>query len=126
MAEKLLIVEDEETLRESLKRVFLHEGYDVEGVDSCESAFDSLECGSYDLIITDIILPCVNGLDLLRKCRERHPNVIVIIITAYASIETAVEAMKIGAYDYLVKPIMHEEIKALVRKALDDRSSGKM
>ena len=125
MAERLLIVEDEDTFRESLKRVFLREGYDVDAVDSCESAFESLECGSYDLIITDIILPCVNGLELLRKCRERHPNVIVIIITAYASIETAVEAMKVGAYDYLVKPIIHEQIKTLVRKALDERSSGK-
>jgi two-component system, NtrC family, response regulator PilR len=126
MAEKLLIVEDEDTLRESLKRVLLHEGYTVDCVDSCESAFDSLECKSYDLIISDIILPGVDGLDLLRRCKGLHPNLIVIIITAYASIETAVKAMKIGAYDYLVKPINHVELKALVRKALDERSSEKI
>jgi two-component system response regulator AtoC len=126
MAGRILIVEDEDTLRESLKRVFLREGYEVDGVNSCESAFESLDCGFYDVIITDIILPCVNGIELLRKCKELHPDVIVIVITAYASIETAVEAMKVGAYDYLVKPIVHDEIKALLRKAIDERSSGKI
>src|SRR3990172_1958231 len=106
MAERLLIVEDEETLRESLKRVLLKEGYDVDSVGSAEAALDNIEDTAYDLIITDMILPGLNGIGLLRRCREKNPFLKVIIITAYASIETAVEAMKIGAYEYMVKPII--------------------
>ncbi len=122
MSERLLIVEDEDTLRESLKRVFLREGFDVEVCDSSEAALKILEGGSYELIITDIILPGMNGIELLKKCRELIPDQLVIIVTAYASLETAVEALRAGAYDYIVKPIIHEEIKRIVRNALRERS----
>ena len=113
MANRLLIVEDEETLCESLGRVFLREGYEVETAMSAESAIKILETASYDLIITDIILPGINGIELLKKCREQNPEQIVIIITAFASLETAVEALRAGAYDYVIKPIIHEEINGL-------------
>ena len=122
MSERLLIVEDEDTLRESLKRVFLREGFDVEDCDSSEAAVTMLEGGSFELIIADIILPGMNGIELLKKCRELVPDQLVIIITAYASLETAVEALRAGAYDYIVKPIIHEEIKRIVRNALRERS----
>ena len=118
MTEKLLIVEDEDTLRESLKRVLTSEGYAVDGVGSSEEALRLLEENTYDLIITDIILPGIDGIQLLKKCREKNPQVKVIIITAFASIETAVEAIRSGAFDYLVKPIMHHEINDVIRKAL--------
>ena len=122
MANRLLIVEDEETLCESLGRVFLREGYEVETAMSAESAIKILETASYDLIITDIILPGINGIELLKKCREQNPEQIVIIITAFASLETAVEALRAGAYDYVIKPIIHEEIKRVVRNALRERA----
>jgi DNA-binding NtrC family response regulator len=122
MSERLLIVEDEDTLRESLKRVFLREGFDVEDCDSSEAAVKMLEGGSFELIITDIILPGMNGIELLKKCRELVPDQLVIIVTAYASLETAVEALRAGAYDYIIKPIIHEEIKRIVRNALRERS----
>jgi two-component system, NtrC family, response regulator AtoC len=122
MAERLLIVEDEDTLRESLKRVFLREGYDVEASESAEAALKTLEGGPFDLIISDIILPGMNGIELLRKCKERDSGGTVIIVTAYASLETAVESLRAGAYDYIVKPIIHEEIKRIVRNALRERS----
>ncbi|MBS1234767.1 MAG: atoC, partial [Nitrospirae bacterium] len=118
MAERLLIVEDEETLCESLKRVLSREGYTVDTVDSAEAAIDIFDEGFYDLIITDIILPGITGIELLKKIKERLPDQIVIIMTAYASLETAVEALRAGAYDYVVKPVMHEEIKQIVRNAL--------
>jgi DNA-binding NtrC family response regulator len=118
MAERLLIVEDEETLRESLKRVLLREGYDVTAVESAESAAGIYEEGFFDLIITDIILPGITGIELLKKIKEKIPEQIIIIMTAYASLETAVEALRAGAYDYIVKPVMHEEIKQIVRNAL--------
>jgi DNA-binding NtrC family response regulator len=124
MAARILIVEDEDTLRESLVRVLSREGYEVDGVASCEAAFRSIECSSYDLIIADIILPGINGLELLKKCRVDHPDLIVVIVTAFASIETAVEAMRAGAYDYIIKPIIHDDLKAIIEKALRERSSG--
>lgn len=121
MAERLLIVEDEETLRDSMKRIFTREGYEVDATDSAESALGMVETGSYGLMITDIILPGISGIELMKKCRELYPEQIVIIMTAYASLETAVEALRAGAYDYIVKPIMHEEIKRIVKNALRER-----
>ena len=122
MAERLLIVEDEETLRESLKRVFIREGYDVEAAADAESAFGLLQDRSYDLIITDIILPGIDGIELLKRCREQNPEQLIIVMTAFASLETAVEALRGGAYDYIIKPIIHEEIKRISKNALRERS----
>ncbi|MBI5640537.1 MAG: sigma-54-dependent Fis family transcriptional regulator [Nitrospirae bacterium] len=122
MAERLLIVEDEETLRESLKRVFLREGFEIDVANTAESALKIIEERSYELIITDIILPGINGIELLKKSRELSPDQTVIIITAYGSLETAVEALRAGAYDYIVKPIIHDEIIRIVRNALREKS----
>lgn len=122
MSERILIVEDEETLAASLRRVFTKEGYSVDITADGESGLEIIEKNSYDLIITDIILPGMNGIELLRKIKEREPDQIVIIITAYASLETAVEALRAGAYDYVIKPIIHEEIKQIVRNALKQRA----
>jgi len=122
MAERLLIVEDEETLRESLKRVLIREGYDVEAAADAESALGFLLDRSYDLIITDIILPGIDGIELLKRCREQNPDQLIIVMTAFASLETAVEALRGGAYDYIIKPIIHEEIKRIAKNALRERS----
>jgi two-component system response regulator PilR (NtrC family) len=123
MAERILIVEDEEALRESMNKQLSREGYEVDGVASCSAAFERIECSSYDMVIADIMLPGVSGVELLKRCRESHPNLVVLIITAFASIETAVEAMRAGAYDYIVKPVAHEELMSVVRNALRDRPS---
>ena len=122
MAERLLIVEDEETLSQSLQRVLSKDGYEVDAVNSAEAALKKLEEAAYDLIITDITLPGIDGIELLRRIREKFSDQIVIIMTAYASIETAVGALRGGAYDYVIKPIIHEEIKRIVRNALRERS----
>jgi DNA-binding NtrC family response regulator len=122
MAERLLIVEDEETLSASLKRVFTHEGYVVDSTSSAEAALNILEEGCFDLILTDIILPGMDGIEFLKKVKENFPAQLLIIMTAYASLETAVEALRAGAYDYVVKPIIHEEIKQIVRNALNQKA----
>ncbi len=119
MAERLLIVEDEDTLCESLQRVFIRDGYDVDRAGSAEDAFKLLDRKSYDLIITDIILPGISGIELVTKYRKTNPTQKVIVITAYASLLTAMEAIKAGACDYIIKPLMHDEMKRAVRKALD-------
>lgn len=122
MAERLLIVEDEDTLCESLQRVFQREGYEVDIADSAESAFTLLEERAYDLIITDIILPGISGIELLVKYRKKNSSQKVIIITAFASLASAVEAIKAGACDFIVKPLMHDEMKRAVRNALDNKA----
>jgi len=122
MAERLLIVEDEATLRESLKRVFSREGYETETSGKAEEALKLLEEGSYDLILSDILLPGMNGIDFLTEVRKRIPDQIFIIMTAYASIETAIGALRAGAYDYIIKPVIHEDLKRIVRNALSAQS----
>lgn len=121
MNERLLIVEDELTLCESLKRVLMREGYQVDAVDSAETALTNIRETSYDLVITDIVLPGIDGIELLRRIKEGYPEQLVIVITAYASIETAVSALRAGAYDYVIKPIIHEEINRIVKNAFRER-----
>ncbi|MEW6600701.1 MAG: sigma-54 dependent transcriptional regulator [Nitrospirota bacterium] len=121
MDKKLLIVEDEETLCESLKRVLSKEGYVVDTVNNAESALSMQQERTYDLIVTDIILPGMTGIELIRKIKEDNPEQIVVVMTAYASLETAVEALRAGSYDYIVKPVMHEEIKQIVKNAISQK-----
>jgi len=122
MAETILIVEDEATLASSLKRVFTKEGYSVDIAEDAEKGLELIETNSYDVIITDIILQGISGIELLRKIKEKEPDQIVIIITAYASVETAIEALRAGAYDYVTKPIIHQEIKQIVRNAIRQKA----
>ena len=122
MSKSLLIVEDEETLRESMKRIFSKEGYTVEAVDAAEKGLSLLESNLYDVIISDIILPGMDGIEMLTKVREQLPDQIFIVVTAYASLDTSVKALRAGAYDYIMKPIIHEEIKQVVRNALKQKS----
>jgi DNA-binding NtrC family response regulator len=125
MAERILIVEDEDALRETMQRVLLREGYEVDGVASCSEALKRIECSAYDLVIADIMLPGVSGVELLRRCKENHPDLVVLIVTAFASIETAVQAMRAGAYDYIVKPVSPGDLASAVRNALSDRPAGR-
>jgi DNA-binding NtrC family response regulator len=122
MTKRFLIVEDETTLRESLKRVFGREGYDAEAVSSAEEALARIAGEAFDVVLTDIILPGMDGIELLGKLRERAPEQIVIVMTAYATLDTAVRALRAGAYDYVIKPVIHEEIKRIVRNALQTRA----
>lgn len=122
MAERLLIVEDEETLSGSLERVFSREGYEVETVGSAEAALKRLEATSYDVMLTDIILPGMDGIELLGKVRDKFPDQIMIVMTAYATLDTAIGALRAGAYDYVTKPVIHEEVKRIVRNALRERA----
>jgi DNA-binding NtrC family response regulator len=122
MSKSILIVEDEETLRESIKRIFTKEGFAADGAESAEQGLALLETNVYDVIISDIILPGMDGIEMLIKVREQIPDQIVIVVTAYASIDTSVKALRAGAYDYIMKPIIHEEIKQIVRNALRQKN----
>ncbi|HAK59580.1 MAG TPA: hypothetical protein DCO77_04245 [Nitrospiraceae bacterium] len=122
MAKNMLIVEDEETLRESIKRIFTKEGFSVDAAESAEKGLALLESNVYDVIISDIILPGIDGIEMLTRVHDQSPEQIFIIVTAYASLETAVKALRAGAYDYIMKPVIHEEVKQVVRNAIRQKS----
>ncbi|MBI4697395.1 MAG: sigma-54-dependent Fis family transcriptional regulator [Nitrospirae bacterium] len=118
MSKSILIVEDEDTLRESLKRIFVKDGFHVDTAESAEKGVGLVDNNIYDIIISDIILPGIDGIEMLSKVRQVLPDQIFIVMTAYASLDTAIKALRAGAYDYIMKPIMHEEIKQVVKNAL--------
>ena len=97
MSRNILIVEDEETLRDSIRRIFIKEGYAVEAVDSAEKGLALLESNLFDVIISDIILPGMDGIEMLTRVREQNPEQVFIVVTAYASLDTSVKAIRAGA-----------------------------
>ena len=116
---RLLIVEDDEGLGEVLRIHLEHEGFETRSVSSAEEALPLLEKFPQDLVLTDLNLPGASGLELLKRVRSIDREMPVIVMTAFATVETAVEAMKRGAYDYITKPIHPFELKALVERAVD-------
>ena len=122
MSESIIIIDDEATLRESLGRLLTREGYLVTTAGSGEEALGLMTEQSFDLVISDIFLPGMDGIEVLRNVKERNPEQMVVMITAFASLDTAVEALRAGAFDYIMKPVIHDEIRLLIRNALSQRS----
>ncbi len=120
--ERVLIVDDDKIIVESLVEFFDLEGYEATGVASFAEAATALERTQYHLVITDVNMPDVDGFELLRLIKQRYPEIVVIMITGYGTIESAVEAIKMGAYDYLTKPIIDDEIRLVVERALQQQS----
>ncbi len=116
--DNIVIVDDEKDMREFLEIMLRKEGYDVHGFSSGQTALEYCRDSDCDLAITDLKMPGMNGVDFLKSLRETSPDVLVIMITAYASVDTAIEAMKAGAYDYFTKPFKVDEIKLNIKKAL--------
>jgi DNA-binding NtrC family response regulator len=119
--ERILIVEDEDLMRELLTKILAGEQYRIFQASSAEEAMRLLQEQTYDLVLTDLRLKGMNGLQLLSEVRTFDPEIVVIVMTAYASVETAVEAMRKGAYDYITKPFINEEIRVMLRRALNQR-----
>jgi len=118
---RILIVEDELIARENLDHVLKKEGYETVAVDSGMQAFKELEKAEFDLVMTDLRMQQVDGLEVLERTKELYPDTEVIVITGFATVSTAVEAMQKGAYHYLPKPYKIDEVRILVRKALEKR-----
>lgn len=116
---QILIVDDEESLREVLQTLLEREGHDVVSAEDVESALKTAKDWDLDLVYTDLKLPDGDGLEVLKHIRERRTDTQVIVMTAFASTETAVEAMRLGAYDYQLKPFKMDEVRALTAKALE-------
>jgi DNA-binding NtrC family response regulator len=117
----ILIVDDEEVVRDSLRTWFEKDGYDtgsaVDGLDGLRKLSER----SWDIALLDIKMPSVSGMELLHRVREIDPDIVCIMITAYASVETAVEALKAGAFDYVVKPVDPDDLTRIVRRAVEKR-----
>jgi two-component system response regulator PilR (NtrC family) len=116
---RILVVDDEKSMRDLLSITLEKEGYDVLTAAGGEPAIEALHRESVDAVITDLRMPKVDGLQVLRVAKEISPDTAVIVITAVASTETAVEAMKLGAYDYITKPFKLDEVNLIVRNALE-------
>jgi len=117
--ETILIIDDEKSLVDLLAVVFKKEGYRVKTSLSANGALDLLEKEAFDLVITDIKMPQRSGMDILKAVKERSPEVPVIMITAYGSVKQAVDALKAGALDYVVKPFDVEELKIIAARGLE-------
>lgn len=122
MKDRVLIVDDEQSLLDFLLLFFQGEGYETEAVLSAEAARKVLSKRPFDLVFSDIMMPDGNGLDLLREIKATHPQTAVIMMTAYTSSKSAVEAMKMGAYNYISKPFNLDELKVLAEGALEKTS----
>ena len=118
----ILVVDDEETIRFSIKEFLEGQGYEVSVAETCEQALEKINELLPDLILLDLRLPGMGGIALLEKVKEKDPNALTIVMTGYGSVDSAVEAMKIGAYDYLEKPFKVEHLKLVIEKALSTQA----
>ncbi len=125
MADRILIVEDEAPLRDALARILTAEGYSVAQAENGREALTALGNEPFDFILSDIRMPEMGGLELLKEIVSRRVPGTVIMMSAFGTVETAVEAMKLGAYDYISKPFMSDEILLTLRKAQERESLRK-
>jgi len=113
---RILVIDDEDIVRVSCQRALEPEGYEVITVKSGTEGLKLLEKESFDLVMTDLKMPDMDGIEVLQKVKERWPVIQVIIITGYQTVETAVKAIRLGAYDYIEKPFTPEQILAVTKK----------
>ncbi len=118
---RVLVVEDKASMREMLVETLVAEGFEADGIERGEDAAGRLRSARHDLVITDLQLPGISGLDVLRAARELDPFLPVILLTAFGTIEAAVRAMKEGAYDFLTKPVDTERLLLVAQRALEKR-----
>ncbi|HEY5765899.1 MAG TPA: sigma-54 dependent transcriptional regulator, partial [Candidatus Deferrimicrobiaceae bacterium] len=118
----ILVVDDEEIVRDSLAGWLEEDGYHVETAENGPKAIERLPDKSWNLAMVDLKMPGMDGIELMDEIRKRYPDTIVIIMTAYATVDTAVKAMKQGAYDYIVKPFNPEDLSLTIRKIIEHQN----
>src|SRR4030067_624820 len=119
IAAKLLIIDDEKIALKNLVHAMKKEGYEVAGTQSGFNALRLLEEQEFDVVLTDLRMEKVDGMQILKRCRELYPDTEVIMITAYASIDSAVETVKKGAYYYISKPIKLNDVRSVVKRGVE-------
>ena len=116
---RILFIEDEERLRKNIKILLADEGYDVETVRNGYEGIQKLKNEPYDIVLTDLKMPGIDGLSVLKYVKDHNPDVLVIVITGYASVESSIKAMRHGAYDYVTKPLDFDFLKLSIERALE-------
>jgi len=119
---KILVVDDEEIVLKSCRKILEGGGHEVFTALSGQEAFDLLRREPFDIVITDVKMPGVDGMEVLEKVKKEYPDILVIIITGYSTVQSAVQAMKLGAFDYIPKPFTPDEVLVVVEKALEKKS----
>src|SRR5688572_30694617 len=122
MATSLLIVDDEPKMSGVLARMLGRDGYDVQWTDDPRNAVNMLHQQPFDIILCDLRMPGLSGIDVLEQAKKQNPSVDFVMMTAYATPQTAVESMKKGAIDYLIKPFSIDELRILVRRIEETRN----
>ena len=116
----ILVVDDEQIIIDSIKKSLRNkENYSIYGELSVENALNSMESSDVDIVLTDLMMPDIDGLEFIEIVKVKYPKILMIMITGYATINTALQAMQIGAFDYIAKPFTREEIRNVVRRAAD-------
>ena len=118
MKPRILVVDDEESIREFLDIMLRKEGYEVALAEDGQQALGLLKNRSFDMVISDLQMPNLNGVELLREVKSQYPDILFMLITAFGTTESAVEAMKLGAYDYITKPFKIDEVRLIIKNAL--------
>ena len=113
---RILVVDDERDICRALEFLLSRQGYDVDSSYDGTMALEKVGKNDYDLMLTDLKMEGMNGIELMEKVKEVSPGIIVIIMTAYASVESAVEAMRRGAADYIVKPFVNEDVLLTIKR----------
>jgi two-component system response regulator PilR (NtrC family) len=116
---RILVVDDELSMREFLSILLEREGYEVSVAGSADAALRMMESALFDMVLSDVNMPGLSGIELLARIKEKSPETAVLMLTAFSAADQAVEAMKLGAYDYIGKPFKNEEIKQLIKNALE-------
>src|SRR5690242_18582702 len=116
---KILVVDDERNVLLTVVAILEQEGYDVDSAGDGKSAIDAIRTRQYDLVLTDLKMPGVDGLGVLEAVRNTSPNTVTVMMTGYGSVDTALEAVQRGAYEYLLKPTEVVDLKAAVRRSLE-------
>lgn len=125
-ANKILVVDDEVTAGRSMEKILARKGFSVDIAHSADDGLNKMEKGLFELVLLDIMMPQVNGIELLGIMKERWPNLKVVMVTGYPSIETAVEATRLGAFDYISKPFTPDELREKVGQALEEPTSRRV
>ena len=119
---RILIVDDEEIVRESLGGWLEKDGYTLGSAPDGMSALKAVEEGDWSILVVDLKMPGIDGLEVLKRVKEKHPEIALVIMTAFATVDTAVRAMKLGAYDYIVKPFDPEELSLMIQKIVGQQA----
>ena len=113
----ILVIDDDESMRDSCRQMLSREGYNVKVAEDGYKGLKLIKKGSFDIVILDLKMPGISGIEILEKIKSSSPETIVIVITGYPTVQSAVTAMKLGAYDFLPKPFKPDELNAIIKRA---------